>query len=167
MKEGTLCNVFQIWTQLSPRPLNLLDCCVLWNCWCSREVKVPFINQVCVTETSLIYLEKISSISHPDHAVSNKLSGSWSTSSQQDLFSPTSDGIYSLVNSDAKMPQTSSGHVQTIDIHRFITTLEKISWISIKKGQKISPCHMASPSHQHQTKVKGMNHWERWKKTAA
>lgn len=62
---------------------NLLDCCVLWSCGCRREVKVPSINQVCVTETSLIYLEKISSISHLDHAVYNKLSGSWSTSSQQ------------------------------------------------------------------------------------
>lgn len=60
----------------------------LWNCWCSREVKVPSNNQVYVTETSLIYLEKMSSISHPDHAVYNKLSGSWSTSSQQDFFYP-------------------------------------------------------------------------------
>lgn len=56
---------------------NLLDCCVLWNCWCKREVKVPSNNQVCIIETSFIHLENISSISHPDHA------GSRSTSCQQ------------------------------------------------------------------------------------
>lgn len=65
---------------------------------------------------------------------------------------PTNDGMYSLVNSDAEMPQTSSGHVQTIDIQRFITTLERISWFSIQKGQKINMTfHIASPTHQYQT----------------
>lgn len=53
-----------------------------------REVKVPSVNQVCVTDTSLICLEKISSTSHPDHAVCNKLFQSWFTSSQQ-AFCPS------------------------------------------------------------------------------
>lgn len=52
------------------------------------------------------------------------------------LSTLTNDGMYCLVNSDAKMPQTSSGHVQIIDIHIFITTLERVSWLSIKKGKR-------------------------------
>lgn len=48
-----------------------------------REVEVPSVNQVYVTDTFLTCLENISSTSHPDHAVCNELSRLWSTSSQQ------------------------------------------------------------------------------------
>lgn len=68
-----------------------------------------------------------------------------------------------LENSETKMLQVSSGHVQTTHIDRFVTTLAKISWISIKKEQKINPCHMAPTTHQHRAEVTGMDHWDSWK----
>lgn len=71
---------------------------------------------------------------------------------------PTNDGMYCLANSDARMPQTSScaNHKYTQIYNYFGKDFLDFH----KKGQKINPCHMASPTHQHPSKVKEMNHWD-------